>query len=261
MCHRRGGGEAGHVGYRGAGADVDEAALTQERARAAAVQRYLNGFRFGEPRFPHEQFRAAGLELGEVDVHQLVDHPAFAASDAGHVHAHRPGYRPQAARRVDERDGLGAVDNVLAGEAGHVRARAADHRAFNDDGFLPLSRERPGDDLASDATANDQILKVLDAHDGAPFHRQEGYAAARTRAFQDSPSDQSAMPSRARSLMRNCPGSADKAGKPPRLGSHTPGAVNQKLNVLRNIPTARALPMAEICRASGPAAMRIAMAS
>src|SRR5262245_15400000 len=36
---------------------------------------------------------------------------------------------------------------------------------------------------------------------------------------QASPSVQSEIPSRAGSLMRNCPGTADRAGKPPRLGS------------------------------------------
>src|SRR5215831_4890743 len=64
-------------------------------------------------------------------------------------------------------------------------------------------------------------------------------------AFQASPSVQSAIPSRARSLMRNCPGSAERAGKPPALGSQTPGVVTRKLRVVRNIPTARALPRAE----------------
>jgi len=61
-------------------------------------------------------------------------------------------------------------------------------------------------------------------------------------AFQVSPSVQSAIPSRAKSLMRNCPGTAERAGKPPRLGSQTPGVVTTKLRVVRNIPTARALP-------------------
>ena len=41
--------------------------------------------------------------------------------------------------------------------------------------------------------------------------------------------------------MRNCPGTAERAGKPPRLGSQTPGVVMRKLRVVRNIPTARAL--------------------
>src|SRR5215468_11685704 len=62
---------------------------------------------------------------------------------------------------------------------------------------------------------------------------------------QASPSVQSEIPSRARSLMRNCPGTADRAGKPPALGSQTPGVVMRKLRVVRNIPTARALPRAE----------------
>src|SRR6516225_1759625 len=64
-------------------------------------------------------------------------------------------------------------------------------------------------------------------------------------ALQASPSDQSEIPSRARSLMRNCPGSAETAGKPPALDAQTPGVVTRKLRVVRNIPTARALPRAE----------------
>ena len=46
-------------------------------------------------------------------------------------------------------------------------------------------------------------------------------------------------------MMRNCPGTAERAGKPPRLGSQTPGVVTRKLRVVRNIPTAKALPRAE----------------
>src|SRR5262245_44176237 len=68
-------------------------------------------------------------------------------------------------------------------------------------------------------------------------------------AFQASPSDQSAIPSSARSLTRKCPGPAlpatcARAGKPPRLGSQTPGVVVRKVRVVRNIPRARALPRA-----------------
>ena len=64
-------------------------------------------------------------------------------------------------------------------------------------------------------------------------------------AFQASPSVQSAIPSRARSLMRNCPGTAERAGKPPALDAQTPGVVMRKLRLVRSIPTARALPSAE----------------
>src|SRR5262249_22353869 len=80
-------------------------------------------------------------------------------------------------------------------------------------------------------------------------------------ACQASPSDQSEIPSRAKSLIRNCPGFPERAGKPPALDSQTPGVVNRKLRVVRNIPTARALPSAEARGTSGRAAMRIAVAT
>src|SRR5262245_45835627 len=80
-------------------------------------------------------------------------------------------------------------------------------------------------------------------------------------AFQVSPSVQSAIPSRARSLMRNCPGDPERAGKPPALGGQTPGVVTRKLRVVRNIPTAKALPRAETRGQNGRAAMSSAMAT
>src|SRR5262249_50506944 len=98
----------------------------------------------------------------------------------------------------------------------------------------------------------------------------KGIAVTRTKhhsetirwlAFQDSPSDQSEIPSKAKSLRRNCPGFPERAGKPPALGSHTPGVVARKLSVVRNIPTARALPRADARGENGRAAMRIATAT
>src|SRR5262249_17266912 len=83
---------SGHVGDAGPGADVDEAPLATQRPRAACVQRHPHRFRLREPRLAHVQFRAAGLELAEVYFHQLGDHLAFAADDAGYVHAHRACY-------------------------------------------------------------------------------------------------------------------------------------------------------------------------
>src|SRR3954447_25390654 len=47
----------------------------------------------------------------------------------------------------------------------HVRAGAADHRAFDGDGLLSLARQGPGDDLARDSAANHQVLKMLGGHD------------------------------------------------------------------------------------------------
>ena len=46
----------------------------------------------------------------------------------------------------------------------------------------------------------------------------------------------------------------ESAGKPPRLGSH-PGVVNRKVSVVRNVPTASPLPMAEPSGQTGRSAM------
>ena len=136
--------------------------------RAAGVQCHLHRLRFRESRLTHYQLRPAGPEVREVRLDQLVDHAALAAGHTGHVHAHRPGHHTQTRRRVDERDGLGAVDYVLARQAGDVRAGAADHRPFDDDGLLALFRQGPAEELARDAAADDQIVNVLDGHSPAP---------------------------------------------------------------------------------------------
>src|SRR5262249_16474116 len=76
----------------------------------------------------------------------------------------------------------------------------------------------------------------------SPNTKAQGTGSLRSLAFQASPSDQREIPSRARSLIRNCPGFPERAGKPPALGSQTPGVVTRKLRVVRNIPTAKPLP-------------------
>src|SRR5262245_47496756 len=75
-----------------------------------------------------------------------------------------------------------------------------------------------------------------------------------------SPAVHRAAPSKTTSLMRNWPGTADRAGKPSD-GSMTPGVENRKLRVVRNIPTASALPTAESLAENGRAAISTAVNS
>jgi hypothetical protein len=75
------------------------------------------------------------------------------------------------------------------------------------------------------------------------------------RAF---PSDQIAAPSSATSLIRNCPTAPERAGNPPRLGSH-PGVENKNESAVTNISAAAALPMADAFRAHGRRAINIPM--
>ena len=69
-------------------------------------------------------------------------------------------------------------------------------------------------------------------------------------ALSASPSDHTAAPSSTTSFSRNCPGTTDSAGKPPRLGSQ-PGVEKRKLSVVRNIITAIPLPTAAIREDTG----------
>src|SRR5882762_1679936 len=87
------------------------------------------------------------------------------------------------------------------------------------------------------------------------------YSAARMLTdVSDSPSDHIAAPSNTTSLSRNCPGNAERAGKPPRLGSH-PGVENKNESVVRNITTARALPTVDVFGDHGRRAIKMAMAT
>src|SRR5262249_45765626 len=70
-------------------------------------------------------------------------------------------------------------------------------------------------------------------------------------AVMASPSDHNAAPSRTTSFIKNCPTAPERAGNPPRFGSH-PGVENKNESVVRNIRTATALPivhaLADQCR-------------
>src|SRR6266849_26235 len=73
-----------------------------------------------------------------------------------------------------------------------------------------------------------------------------------------SPNDHNAAPSKTTSFSRNCPTAPERAGKPPRLGSH-PGVENKNESVVMNISTATALPIAHAFRDQGRRAINIAM--
>src|SRR5207244_9690764 len=80
-------------------------------------------------------------------------------------------------------------------------------------------------------------LSELGIADHAAFHEApdpfvEVAASAASAAFRASPMLQRAEPSSTTSLSRNCPGTIDSAGNPPRLPSQ-PGVVNRKLTVPR----------------------------
>src|SRR6516162_2813660 len=89
------------------------------------------------------------------------------------------------------------------------------------------------------------------------FHSTERFSAIGILAA--SPNVETAAPSNTTSFRRNCPGNADSAGNPPRLGFQ-PGVENRKLTAVRNISTAEALPIDDSLGEKGRRAMRLATA-
>jgi hypothetical protein len=70
---------------------------------------------------------------------------------------------------TEELRDLGAVNHVLAGQAGDVGAGAADQPALDHGGAPTGPRQIPRDELARRATAQNQVLDLLDgAHCGRP---------------------------------------------------------------------------------------------
>src|ERR1700761_1574307 len=87
------------------------------------------------------------------------------------------------------------------------------------------------------------------------------YSAGRfLTLFSCVPSDHIAAPSNTTSLSRNWAGNAERAGKPPRLGSQ-PGVENKNESVVRNITTAKALPTVDVLGDHGRRAIKMAMAT
>ena len=137
--------------------------------RPGPVKCHFDGSGAGKAGFAHNELGAAALVLAEMHIDEPVDHFPLAASDAGHIGAHLSCHHTQAGLWVDEGDSLGAVNDVLAGKTGNIRARAADHRPFDHDRRLAAPRQGPGHELPTDAAADHQVLIVFDAHDGSPF--------------------------------------------------------------------------------------------
>jgi hypothetical protein len=57
------------------------------------------------------------------------------------------------------------VNDVLARQAGDIRASAADHRAFDDDRPLASAGQCPAEQFACGPAPDDQVLKMLSVHD------------------------------------------------------------------------------------------------
>jgi hypothetical protein len=145
--------QAGHVGNRPVGTDVDEDLVRVEDTRPPAVQTHLECLRSDEAAGPHEELGAAVLVGAQVRVDLPVDHVALALANLHHVDRDAIGRRPELrAVARDVRD-VRAPDLVLARHAVDVRARAADPPALHDRRAPAGSCQVPGEQLPALSTA------------------------------------------------------------------------------------------------------------
>ena len=130
--------EPGGVVHPGARPGVDDDGLTAERPGPARVERHLDRHRRDESPLAHDELRAAFPVLREVHFDQSIDHPPLAVADGGHVDLPVAVGDPELGAAAEIVGDLGAVDDVLARQAGDVGARPADIPPLDDRGAPPL---------------------------------------------------------------------------------------------------------------------------
>jgi len=160
--HRPGGNEAGHVRHCRARAQVQEDAITADAAGTAVGQLNVDRSFRDEAGLAHDEFGAAGSVAVEMHLAQAVDHCPLSALYALHVGRRRPEFDSKFGCLPGERANLGGVNNVLARQAGYVRARPADQLPLNDGGAMAVTRHCPRKILARFTTADDENVVILD---------------------------------------------------------------------------------------------------
>ena len=113
---------SGHIRDNRARAQIEEYAVAGDHARASVVERNFYGSRSYETRRSHDQLCAARLVKIEMALNLLFDHFSFAALDAFHVNFERSEFKPEFSRAACERCYFRAVNDVLAGQTGDIRA-------------------------------------------------------------------------------------------------------------------------------------------
>jgi hypothetical protein len=136
-------GEAGNGFDGSAGAGGEEDAVGTQGARAAVVQGDFNSLFGDEAAEAHHDLGMAFGVVGEVDLQIAVDQLLAAGVDACHIDAPAAVDHAELGAALEILSYLGAVDDVLAWQAGDVGAGSADALVLDVDDALPLRPEGP----------------------------------------------------------------------------------------------------------------------
>ena len=143
---------------RGTRARIDDNIFATEGAGPAVGQLDFNGLGVNEASCAHNQFRAALLVVVEMNVDQVPHHLAIALTHGCHVDVNVLFADAELVAAIKERSDLGAVDDVLAGQACDVRARAAHLFALDHNHALSLLSGGPGNKFTAGTAAEDDEI-------------------------------------------------------------------------------------------------------
>jgi hypothetical protein len=144
-----------------AGPCVDHHVLAEKCAHSSFRESDFDGFRPHEASGTHDKLRTTLLVVAEMHVDQTGHHFALAITDRGHVDAGvvLPDAEFLAAEEIGSH--LGTVNDVLTREAGNVGTRATDPLSLDDNGFLSLLGQGPGNVLSGLPAAEDHEVVVF----------------------------------------------------------------------------------------------------
>jgi hypothetical protein len=103
-------------------AEIQEHALTFEAPCPTVRKTHLDRPGRDEAALAQDELEPIGCEPRPVERDRVLDHCPLAPAHAGHVRGRGPGPQAELHGVTEELRDLGAVDDVLAGHAGDVRA-------------------------------------------------------------------------------------------------------------------------------------------
>ena len=160
--------ETGNWFECGVSARVHDYVFGAQLALRAVGKFDLDGLGADESPVAEDKFRAGGLVVLEVDVVPARYHFAFAFADGAHVCGETAVHADNAelAAAGEVRGDFCAVNDIFAGQAGGVGARAADVLAFDQGDAAAFGGKRPSGDGSPGTAAEDDDVEFFRVCDG-----------------------------------------------------------------------------------------------
>jgi hypothetical protein len=137
-------------------ANIEKDLIARKHPQTPLIQSHLDRLRPYEASFAHDQLDATRLVKFEVKTDFTFDHPALPGAHSRHFDRHALSNDSKLRSVARQLCNFGAVNDVLARQAGDIRARSADQLPLDHRGTPAGSAHRPSQILARFAAADDE---------------------------------------------------------------------------------------------------------